>query len=920
MVTNNSYTLAQFRAARREFSAWLRAMRQQGNLLAQIHRESRLAGKKLLETALHLPHSRPRWTLLPLPDSAPLLLEARARAFNLPPISPEMRQFLQDLQRKGISAYRNCEALAEEQNSILNPHVRAQAEAAADQLMALYERGKALDFSAHMSELAQACAARPEATLTSALSEQYGLIPLLTLSAENSPMRPGLDSPSRADRSPVTPALEDKETNADAGETSEFSAANLPATEFADLPKIVEKLDALARLLNKMQTECLKNANALREEFVKKELEKIPVAQLQDIDRRRMKISALEEAGITTAAQVADLGWGVSNIAGLGESSASHILSALRALHGAILEETPIRLDPQQRSPLATELLQSVYAWYHTRQNIGHARALSFAASIKPHAYYLGNNASRLLIIGRARPAEYFTELLTECRQLAATYPEPPTPSTLSDTEIWEHFLSQPASYYAQMAEIGILTSDSEKIRGELPAEIVERVNALQLHTDYLQVPLRGYQNFGARFALAQRKVILGDEMGLGKTIEALAVAAHLFEEGKQHFLVICPASVLSNWLREIAAKTDIPSYQLHGSGRSDAMRQWKKLGGIALTTYETLGWLLQEEGAKLPDISCTIVDEAHYIKNPVAKRSLRTAHLIAGAEYAILLSGTPLENKIEEFRTLVHYVRPDLAISASPVPRKFRRQVAPAYLRRTQKDTLTELPDLVEVEEWLQMTPADEAAYREAVASGNFMSMRQAAMLSTDSGKLARLQEIVAEAGANGKKIIIYSYFRNVLQRLENEIPISFGPLTGSVSPQQRQQLVDDFSAAPPGAVLLAQIMAGGVGLNIQAASVVIICEPQLKPTTEWQAIARAHRMGQLETVQVHRLINETGVDEQIFALLQGKSALFQKFAHISDTARASELFQLESAVAEKLLDKERQRLGITAQSPTHS
>lgn len=110
-----------------------------------------------------------------------------------------------------------------------------------------------------------------------------------------------------------------------------------------------------------------------------------------------------------------------------------------------------------------------------------------------------------------------------------------------------------------------------------------------------------------------------------------------------------------------------------------------------------------------------------------------------------------------------------------------------------------------------------------------------------------------------------MFSHFRQVLaqvaQILKGRV---FGPLTGSVPAAARQVMVDQFSTVSHGAVLVSQIVAGGVGLSIQAASLVVICEPQLKPTTEWQAIARARRMGQLQTVQVHRLLSEEGVDQR--------------------------------------------------------
>ncbi|MFI7252823.1 C-terminal helicase domain-containing protein [Micromonospora chalcea] len=158
-----------------------------------------------------------------------------------------------------------------------------------------------------------------------------------------------------------------------------------------------------------------------------------------------------------------------------------------------------------------------------------------------------------------------------------------------------------------------------------------------------------------------------------------------------------------------------------------------------------------------------------------------------------------------------------------------------------------------------------------------------------------------------------MFSHFREVLDLVARALPGPvFGPLTGSVPANQRQQVVDQFSSARHGAVLVAQIVAGGVGLNIQSASVVVICEPQLKPTTEAQAIARAHRMGQVQSVQVHRLLSEDSVDQRITELLAGKKQLFNEFARVSDMAASTpEAVDLSEAdLVREVIAAERQRL----------
>ena len=180
-------------------------------------------------------------------------------------------------------------------------------------------------------------------------------------------------------------------------------------------------------------------------------------------------------------------------------------------------------------------------------------------------------------------------------------------------------------------------------------------------------------------------------------------------------------------------------------------------------------------------------------------------------------------------------------------------------------------------------------------------------------SAKLQRLIEIVREAEENERRVLVFSHFRKVLDLVARSLPGPvFGPLTGSVPAGQRQQMVDEFSAAEHGAALVAQIVAGGVGLNIQSASVVVICEPQLKPTTEAQAIARAHRMGQVQSVQVHRLLSEESVDQRITELLAAKKQIFDDYARISDMADSSpEALDLsEAELVRDVVAAERRRL----------
>ena len=485
-----------------------------------------------------------------------------------------------------------------------------------------------------------------------------------------------------------------------------------------------------------------------------------------------------------------------------------------------------------------------------------------------------------------------------------------------------EDFTAHGSDYFALLTELGFEGHIAQNTHGDLPARLIEQVEREDLDTELLTLEsLRRYQHFAARFIVRQQRVIIGDEMGLGKTIEALAAIAHFTRSDHRHTLVICPAAVVANWIRETESKTSIPAYRLHGAERDSAAARWQEKGGVAVTTFETLGRLM--ESGRFAQLDTVVVDEAHKIKNPEAKRTQYSVAQLQRASHAILMTGTPIENRVEEFRTLISYLDPRLARSAEGLlPMTFRKHIAPAYLRRNQDDVLKELPELNEIESWTEFSDADRREYVSAVAAGNFMAMRYAAMASgRDSNKVERLIEIVEDAEANGRKVIVFSCFTSVSDSLAELLPAQiFGLISGAVSPMQRQEIVDQFSNAPGGGVLLSQIQAGGEGLNIQAASVVVICEPQIKPSLETQAIARAHRMGQKRSVQVHRLMSDEGVDPRVVELLAAKTRTFDVYARES-AAKDSDREAVEAgevAIGRRLVTEEQARiLGDRSASP---
>jgi SNF2 family DNA or RNA helicase len=173
-------------------------------------------------------------------------------------------------------------------------------------------------------------------------------------------------------------------------------------------------------------------------------------------------------------------------------------------------------------------------------------------------------------------------------------------------------------------------------------------------------------------------------------------------------------------------------------------------------------------------------------------------------------------------------------------------------------------------------------------------MGMRMAGFAPARTGavpnKLRRLLELCEEAFASGQKVVVYSYFLDNLRLIAEHLgSAAVGPITGATTPTQRQALVDTFSASDKPVALIGQIQAAGTGLNIQAASVVILCEPQIKPSLETQAIARLRRMGQLRTVQVHRLLIPDSVDSAMVGLLAQKQDEFDVYARESALANST-------------------------------
>jgi superfamily II DNA or RNA helicase len=685
----------------------------------------------------------------------------------------------------------------------------------------------------------------------------------------------------------------------------------------------------------------------VRDQLVRQQLESIPLTRLRETTEGRVRFNAIERAGYRTVASVLDAGPSkLYRISGVGEHSAMQVVAAARQLERALAENSQVRIDVEKKPKPHAALLKALSAY-----GVLEAALAPVEDDLRGLVTYLDDTVERArrttsrlrMTFCRAPTRAAAREALDELHafmqspeahswgeRLDQVAHEIATSPKSSGKAPWTEFEKGAARFNGLLIKVGGQTPDENASQGFVPDEIARAVHEHPLDTSLLKVPLRGYQQFGAKFALTQQKAILGDEMGLGKTIEALSAICHLAANGATHFLVVSPASVLVNWIHETERHSELKAFRLHGPERDLNLKLWARRGGVGMTTFDSLKTLGKPDGVK---IAILIVDEAHYVKNPNAQRTQAVVRWIRQADRTLLLTGTPMENRIEEFRNLVQHIQPKVAAQVDAIhgfigAARFRSTVAPVYLRRNQADVLPELPDKIENEEWVAFEGEDLSTYRDAVTSGNFMAMRQAAYAPanpTGSAKLSRLKDIVFESAENDRKIVVFSYFRSVLETVAHELgELALPPITGSVTPSTRQSLVDDFSTRTGPAVLVSQIEAGGVGLNIQAASVVILTEPQWKPSTENQAIARLHRLGQARTVNVHRMLAENSVDQRMLEVLAGKTALFDEYVRRSDlkdaTPDAVDVSNLEATKGSatqaenerRIIELERLRLGI--------
>ena len=659
------------------------------------------------------------------------------------------------------------------------------------------------------------------------------------------------------------------------------------------------------------------------------ELTKLDVDTL-NAAKQGIRVSALRKAGVQNLGQLYGFSVGrITGIDGIGQQTALKIKAHVDAAYGAVRASCGVRIDMKVQTPDQDALLLGLFVLLRGEPMFGQAEYMLESCPAVPAAIKEASRTAKGLkwmfsLRGSKQASvnafEYLAALVEgpfgqDARALITAYGGLTRPAKQA---VYEDFSRNAAAYYALLERLKLAPATDTPASG-LPQEIVSLIEQYPLDLRHLRATLRSYQTFGAKYVLQQKMALLGDEMGLGKTVQALAVIADLKARGHRHFLVVCPASVLVNWKREADKHTDLTSVVIHGHDKEDELAIWRDEVDIGITNYETVTRLAGQ--IDFP-VSALVVDEAHFVKNPQAQRTAALLHVARQSGLVLYMTGTPLENRVDEMCFLMGCLRPDVAdrvrsMKALSATAQFKQEIAPVYLRRLRADVLAELPDLIESADWLEPTNADLMAYSAAVSAGNFMAMRRIAwdVDPAQSSKAARLLELCQDAAEDGRKVIVFSFFLTTLNTAAALLgERAFGPITGAVSNEARQRLIDDFTAAPPGAVLVAQVQAGGVGLNIQAASMVIFCEPQIKPSLESQAISRAYRMGQVRDVQVHRLLCENTVDEHMMTILDAKQTEFDTYAEESAAGAASLENEATSAWVSEVIRQEQAKLSVGA------
>lgn len=471
----------------------------------------------------------------------------------------------------------------------------------------------------------------------------------------------------------------------------------------------------------------------------------------------------------------------------------------------------------------------------------------------------------------------------------------------------------------------------------EIVGKLLNKEFKRKLVPKALNAELRPYQKEGFKWINEITDLgfggVLADDMGLGKTLQ---IIAFLLSQKKSKSIVVVPTSVIYNWMDEF--EKFAPSIRIglvHGSKskRDKVLREFKRGLGIKLEednlkekSYEKYDVLLTTYGTLKNDekayenlsFDYCIIDEAQNIKNPAAQATLSVKNIKSRCNIA--LTGTPIENNLMELWSIFDFVMPGYLFTKERFRERFildesnlselKYLITPFILRRLKEDVLSELPEKLEkkylvemkgkqkqlysfyvkaIKNQLNENKSSEKSGRDKINLFSYLTKLREICLDPSlvvpdytggSSKLTVVKEIVKDASESGKKILLFSQFTSVLQKIEEDFKkedISYLYLDGGTSAKDRVERVKKFNEDSNIKVFLISLKAGGVGLNLTSASVVIHFDPWWNPAVEDQATDRAHRFGQENKVEVIKLVAKDTIEEKIVLMQEDKRELIQ-------------------------------------------
>ena len=444
--------------------------------------------------------------------------------------------------------------------------------------------------------------------------------------------------------------------------------------------------------------------------------------------------------------------------------------------------------------------------------------------------------------------------------------------------------------------------TDLENIKLKLPKELNAELRKYQV-TGFRWFKNLSYLGFGG---------ILADEMGLGKTVQTIAFL--LSEKGKKT-LIITPTSLIYNWKNEFKKFAhSMKVAVVHGNkNERDKILEDVSQYDVILTTYGTLK--NDEENYKSLQFDYCILDEAQNIKNPLAQNTISVKNVNAGNKF--VLTGTPMENNLVELWSIFDFIMPGYLGSIHNFKRRFvnkndsvielQKYIKPFMLRRLKKDVIKELPQKIEKNYYVELTKEQKKLYvsyvekiKEEMESEDFKDdkitifsyltkLRQLCLdpsvifdnYHDKNSKLEELISILYDYIENNHKILVFSQFTSVLKNISKRLAkekINHMYLDGSIAASKRLEMVKEFNENKDISVFLISLKAGGTGLNLTSADIVIHFDPWWNPAVEEQATDRAHRIGQKNVVQVIKLISEGTIEDKIINMQEEKKKLINE------------------------------------------